>query len=159
MKQKKIPNYGIRSKGMTTTLEIQKETQVNTSSNLSFYSYVILKDSEQILIDLEEEEYKTVNGHYTKVKTGVIKKVRLEKISYQSGRSDSTVNLYSLEVRGFRKDKGLRFRTDMVYSPDQKVIDQIPDEYHNYAREAFAKEIIQLQEELTTMTNGGIQIG
>ena len=140
---------------MTTTLEVREDTKVNASSNLSFYCYVTLKDSEQILIDIDEKQW--VNGSYQS--TGVIKKVRLEQISYQSGHSDNTVNLYSLEVRGFRKDKGLRFRTDRVYSPDQKVIDQIPYQYHNYAVEAFNKEMKELQDQLTHMTNQGVKIG
>lgn len=133
-------------------LTTQEETKVNASNSLSFYCYVTLKDSEQILIDIEERNW--TNGSYQG--TGVFKKVRLEELSYNS---TNTVSLYSLEVRGFRKDKGLRYRTEMVYNLDQKTIDQIPDEYHNYAREAFAKKMIELQEELTTMTNGGIQIG
>lgn len=156
MKQKKIQTYGIRNKQMTTQLEIQKETKVSAYGNLSFYCTVTLKDSEQILIDVEERQW--TSGSYQG--TGVIKKVRLEQLSYQSARSDSpVVSLNSLEVRGFRKDKGLRYRTEMVYNLEQKVIDQIPDHYHNYAREAFAKEVIQLQEELTTMTNEGVKIG
>lgn len=155
MKQKKIPNYGIRSKGMTTTLEVKEDTKVSASSNLSFYCYVTLKDSEQILIDLEETAW--TNG--SNQKTGVIKKVRLEKLTYQSGYQDSVVSLYALEVRGFRKDKGLRFRSDMVYSLDQKVIDQIPNDYHNYAVEAFNKEVKELQDQLTHMTNQGVKIG
>jgi hypothetical protein len=139
-----------------TTLEIQKETIVNTNSNLSFYCTVTLKDSEQILLDIEEREWS--NGNYQG--TGVIKKFRLEKITYQNySRTDyNTVNLYSIEVRGFRKDKGLRYRTDQFHNIEQKMIDQIPDHYHNYAREAFAKEAIALQERLTLMTNEGVKV-
>lgn len=137
------------------TLELQSETKVNTGRSLSFYCYVALKDSEQILIDIEEREW--VNSSYKS--TGKTRRVRLEQLSYQSRSNDGIATLYSLQVRGFRKDGGLRFRSDMVYHLDQKTIDQIPDEYHNYAREAFAKTVIQLQEELTTMTNGGLQIG
>jgi hypothetical protein len=117
---------------------------------------VTLKDSEQIIIDIPEKEW--TGGTYKS--TGVIKKVRLEQICYQSGYGDNPqVYLYSIEFRGFRKDKGLRYRTERLHSPDQEVIDQIPDEYHTYARVAFVKKVAELQEELTTMTNGGIQIG
>ena len=138
------------------TLEVQNETKVNTSGHLSFYCYVTLKDNEQMLIDIEETEW---NGN-SWVKTGVAKKFRLEKITYQNySRTDyNTVNLYSIEVRGFRKDKGLRYRTDQFHNIEQKMIDQIPDHYHNYAREAFAKEAIALQERLTLMTNEGVKV-
>lgn len=138
-----------------TTLEIQKETKVNANGNLSFYCTVRLEDSKQILIDIEEREW--TNGSYQG--TGVIKKVRLEQMNYQSRSHNDIVNLNTLEVRGFRKDKGLRYRTEMVYHLDQKVIDQIPDEYHNYAREAFAKEMVELQQQLTTMIKEGVKIG
>ena len=137
-----------------TTLEIKNKTDVNASSNLSFYCTVTLKDSEQILLDIEEKEW--TSGSYKG--TGVFKKVRLEKLSYQSRHNNAIVSIYSLEVRGFRKDKGLRYRTEQVYNLDQKTIDQLPDHYHNYAREAFAKEVIELQQQLTTMTNEGLKI-
>jgi hypothetical protein len=136
------------------TIELQKETKVNANGNLSFYCTVKLEDSKQILIDIEEKEWR--GGSYQG--TGVIKKVRLEQLTYQSRSNNDIVSLYSLEVRGFRKDKGLRYRTEIAYHLDQKVIDQIPDEYHNYAREAFAKEVLQLQQQLTTMTNEGVKI-
>lgn len=136
------------------TLSMREETKVSAGRNLSFYCHIVLKDSEQILIDIEEREW--VNGSYKS--TGNTRRVRLEQLSYQSRSNDGIASLYSLEVRGFKKDKGLRFRSDMVHHFTKEVIDQIPDEYHNYAREAFAKEVIKLQEELTTMTNGGIQI-
>jgi hypothetical protein len=137
-----------------TTLQVKEDTKVNANGNLSFYCYVTLKDSEQILLDVEEREW--TNGSYKG--TGVFKKVRLEELCYQSGGKDDIVSIYSLEVRGFRKDKGLRYRTERVYHLDQKTIEQIPDHYHNYAREAFAKKVIELQQQLTTMTNEGIKI-
>ena len=144
---------------MSMTIKWEEKTKINTSSNLSFHSYITLKDSEQILIDMEEKDYQTVNGNYTKVKTGVIKKVRLEELIYQSDYADGIVKLYAIEVRGFKKDMGLRYRSDRHYDLDQEVIDQIPDKYHNYAREAFAKEVTELQQRLTTMTNEGVKIG
>lgn len=141
------------------SMTIKEETKVNTNSNLSFHCYVTLKDSEQIIIDIEEKDYQTVNGNYTLVKTGVVKKVRLEELIYQSDYADGIVKLSAIEVRGFKKDMGLRYRSDRYFSVDQEVIDQIPDEYHNYAREAFAKEVIELQQRLTKMTNKGVKIG
>lgn len=137
------------------TLEINNETKVNESSNLSFSCRVVLEDNKQILIDLEEREWQGGNL----VPTGVLKKVRLEELNYSTDYKENTVHLNSIEVRGFKKDGGLRYRTEYVYQIEQKTIDQIPDEYHDYAREAFAKEMVRLQEELTTMTNKGVRIG
>jgi hypothetical protein len=137
------------------TLEINKETKVNESSNLSFSCRVVLEDNKQILIDLEEREWQGGNL----VPTGVLKKVRLEELNYSTDYKENTVHLNQIEVRGFKKDGGLRYRSEYVYHLEQKTIDQIPDEYHDYAREAFAKEMVRLQEELTTMTNKGVRIG
>lgn len=139
-----------------TTLQVKENTNVNANGNLSFYCYVTLKDSEQILIDVEVKEW--TNGRCQG--TGVFKKFRLENLCYQSsGRNnDETVSLHSLEVRGFRKDKGLRYRTERLFRLDKEMIDQIPDHYHNYAREAFVKEAVKLQQQLTTMTNEGVKI-
>ena len=138
---------------------MKEETTVNASTSLTFSCYVRLKDNEQILIDIEEYGLQMVNGNLSHIPTGVIKKVRLEELNYQSSFNMSGVALYALQVRGFKKDGGLRFRSEMAYRLDQKTIDQIPDEYHNYARGVFAERMIQLQKELTTMTNKGVQIG
>jgi len=140
------------------TLELQTETKVNAGSNLSFYCYVTLKDSEQILIDLEETEWTRVNGNFTQVSTGVLKKVRLEGLNYQANNDDEVV-LYSLGVRGFKKDGGLRFRDEVTYYLTQKTIEQIPDSYHEYARKAFTEQMWELTGQLNHMMNKGVKIG
>ena len=64
-------------------------------------------------------------------------------------------------MRGFRKDGGLKFRDTSFYGQApvmNKVMPQIPDSYHDYAREAWAKEAIELQKKLTNMTAIGVQV-
>ena len=140
-----------------TTLEIVKETKSEGSTHLAFYCHTTLSDSQQIIIEIEGQDWGS-NGYK---KNGVFSSYRLEKLNYQVGyaKDNEGVKLYSIVVRGFRKDKGLKFRETQVYNLDQSVLDQIPDEYHDYARNEFAKGMAELQEELTDLTNKGLQIG
>ena len=148
---------------MTTTLAPSTETKVNVSNTLSFYCYTTLSDTEQIILEIEETEYKTVNGQYTQVPTGVVNKYRLEVLIY-TGYSDGMkdgIHLDRIVVRGFRKDGGLKFRETSFYGQApvmNKVMPQIPDSYHDYARQAWAKEAIELQKKLTNMTTIGVQV-
>lgn len=149
---------------MTPTLIAPStETKVQASNTLSFYCYTILAEAEQIIINIEETEYKDVNGSYTQVPTGVVNKYRLESLIY-TGYSDGMtegIRLDRIVVRGFRKDGGLKFRDTSFYGQApimNKVMPQIPDSYHDYAREAWEKEAIELQKKLTNMTAIGVQV-
>jgi hypothetical protein len=147
---------------MTTALNINKETKVEGNGTLAFYCSTQLSDEEQIIIEVEEYEYQDINGSYKRVKTGAIHKYRLESLYYNRGHyGERGVELASLTIRGFRKDKHLRYRTEMLYGIDltKEVLDQIPDKYHNYARELFVKEMALLQDELTKLTNKGVKSG
>jgi hypothetical protein len=145
---------------MTTALEINTETKVNLSSNLSVNCYVTLADTEQIIISIEETEGVWSNTTYTLKKTGVISKYRLERLVYQTGygNHEGEVSLHAIQVRGFKKDGGLRYRDTQFYNLDKETLDQIPDKYHNYAREAFAKEVVKLQTRLTNLINKGVKV-
>jgi hypothetical protein len=145
---------------MTTALEINTETKVNLSSNLSVNCYVTLADTEQIIISIEETEGVWSNHSYSQKKTGVISKYRLERLIYQTGygNNEGEVFLHAIQVRGFKKDGGLRFRDTQFYKLDKETLDQIPDEYHNYARESFAKEVVKLQDRLTNLINKGVKV-
>jgi len=153
----KRKNYG--GNKMTTAIAINETTEVNSSNNLSFSCYVTLSDKEQIIISIEETEGCWTNNSYTLKKTGEIKKYRLEQLRYNTGGGeDKQAHLSSIQVRGFRKDGGLKFRDTQFYNLDKETLEQIPDEYHNYAREAFAKEVIELQNKLTNLINEGVKI-
>ena len=151
------------NKMTTTQIAPSTETKVQASNNLSFYCYTTLSDTEQIILEIEETEYKTVNGQYTQVPTGVVNKYRLEVLIY-TGYSDGMkdgIHLDRIVVRGFRKDGGLKFRETSFYGQApvmNKVMPQIPDSYHDYARQAWAKEAIELQKKLTNMTTIGVKV-
>jgi len=154
---------------MSNALEINKETQLNINGSLSFSCSVTLSDTEQLILSIEETEGQWVNGNYKMVKTGETNKYRLEGLYYGKSYSyseyspseEGAIQLSSLTIRGFRKDGHLRYRNETLYTASitKEVIEQIPDSYHNYAREAFAKEMVKLQVELTDMTNKGVKIG
>jgi hypothetical protein len=153
---------------MTTALIAPStETKLQTSSSLNFYCYVTLSETEQIILNVEETEWKTINNKYTQVPTGEIKKYRLETLIYagygDGGRNNKGTGVFldRIVVRGFRKDGGLKFRDTSLYGQApimDKILPQIPDSYHDYARQEFAKEAIKLQEQLTILTNMGVTV-
>jgi hypothetical protein len=157
---------------MTSThLAPNTETKLNTSSNLSFYCYVTLSEKEQIILEKEMIDGDWVNGVFVGTNTGIMEKFRLEQLIY-SGYGDGVLNratnsvnsgvyLDRITVRGFRKDGGLKFRDTQFHggSPAvEKMLPQIPDHYHDYAREEFAKESIKLQNQLKKLMKAGVII-
>lgn len=148
---------------MSVAIIDRPQTKANTHSGISFSCDVKLSDSQQIIIDVPEVEWDYTINKYKK--TGVIKKYRLEEIQYGIKWGDDNreqVILDGIKVRGFRKDGGLRFRDEtLYYLTDEllkEVMAQIPDDYHNYAREEFAKTMADLQQLLTAITNNGVKI-
>jgi hypothetical protein len=137
------------------------QTKVNCYYGVNFSCDVKLSDTEQIIIEVPDTEYNYTLGGYRK--TGSTTKYRLEKISYDTPHTHSNqIVLRHLTVRGFRKDGGLRFRETTLWHLTEEmlkeVIAQIPDKYHDYAREEFAIKMAELQERLTELTNNGVKI-
>lgn len=148
---------------MSVAIVDKPQTKADTSSGISFNCHVKLSDTEQIIIDVPMVEYDYTLSKYKK--TGELKKYRLEELQYGikwGNENQDQIILDGIKVRGFRKDGGLRFRDETLYYLSdeilKEVIEQIPDEYHNYAREEFAKEMADLQQLLTKLTNNGVKI-
>ena len=142
------------------------ETKVKTSSTISFYCYVTLSESEQIIVTKEVSDGNWINGVYVASGTKITEKYRLEALIYAGHGEPSQFNtgvyLDRIIVRGFTKEGALRYRDTTFYcnSPAlSQVIPQIPDNYHDYARKAFAERAIKLQEQLSNLTNQGVKIG
>ena len=95
---------------------------------------VTLSDLDQIIIEVEDKEYDYSQGKY--VLKG-LKKVRLEELHYDLSQEQNEFRLDTLTVRGFRKDKGLRARTEHVGEITAGIISQIPDHYHDRAKDFF----------------------
>jgi len=155
----------------STQLAPNTETKLDTSSNLSFFCYVTLSEKEQIILEKEKIDGDWVNGVFVGTNTGIMEKFRLERLMY-SGYGDgmvkrvtnsvhSGVYLDRITVRGFRKDGGLKFRDMELYGASpavEKLLPQIPDHYHDYARQEFAKEAIKLQTQLKELIKAGVII-
>jgi hypothetical protein len=136
-------------------------TRTQSSNSISFYCTTILSDEEQIILKAEKLNGNWVNGAYVVTPTGEQQDYRLEEIIYR-GYGDEPARIDGLVVRGFRKDGGLKFRTTQLYgkSPlSDRLIPQIPDHYHSHARAEFDKHMKLLQEQLTNLTNKGLEIG
>jgi hypothetical protein len=95
---------------------------------------VTLSDLDQIIIEVEDKEYDYSQRKY--VLKG-LKKVRLEELHYDLSQEQNEFRLDTLTVRGFRKDKGLRARTEHVGEITAGIISQIPDHYHDRAKDFF----------------------
>jgi hypothetical protein len=95
---------------------------------------VTLSDLDQIIIEVEDKEYDYSQRNY--VLKG-LKKVRLEELHYDLSQEQNEFRLDTLTVRGFRKDKGLRARTEHVGEITAGIISQIPDHYHDRAKDFF----------------------
>lgn len=148
---------------MSVIVDERPHTKIDTDSRISFSCDVELSDTQQIIIDVPEVEWDYTINKYKR--TGGIKKYRLEEIQYGIAWGEDNkeqVILDNIKVRGFRKDGGLRFRDETLWhltdDMRKEVMAQIPDEYHDYAREEFASEMAKLQQLLTTITNNGVKI-
>lgn len=120
---------------MSSQLIEKSDTKIRHSyQRVSMACAVTLSDLDQIIIEVEDREYDYSQGKF--VLKG-LKKVRLEELHYDLSQEQDEFRLEVLTVRGFRKDKGLRARTEHVNQITAGVISQIPDHYHDRARDFF----------------------
>jgi len=139
--------------GKVIEIEPTLKATVNSNASFGFSCHVKLSDSEKILVDITTSSYDDTQRKYIDHN----EKAQLEELHYHTW--GGAVTLSSMVVRGFRKDGALRFRTTYVSQRDTaKVLKQIPAHYHNYAKEAFKKDMAKLQTELTKTINKGIQL-
>ena len=120
---------------MSTQLITKSDTKIRHSyERLTMACVVTLSDLDQIIIEVEDKEYDYSQRNY--VLKG-LKKVRLEELHYDLSQEQNEFRLDTLTVRGFRKDKGLRARTEHVGEITAGIISQIPDHYHDRAKDFF----------------------
>lgn len=120
---------------MSTQLITKSDTKIRHSyERLTMACAVTLSDLDQIIIEVEDKEYDYSQRKY--VLKG-LKKVRLEELHYDLSQEQNEFRLDTLTVRGFRKDKGLRARTEHVGEITAGIISQIPDHYHDRAKDFF----------------------
>lgn len=146
---------------MNTTLAPTTKAKVNAQSSFGFSCYVELAETERIIIEVAQQVY----DH--KVNNWVIsptkEKYQLERLDYRVNRDfdsdDKEAQFDGGIIRGFRKDGALRYRE--TYIPRHQfaeVLAQIPDHYHDYAKEQFNIQMAKLQKQLETTIKNGLQI-
>ncbi len=141
---------------MSTQLIEQSDTKIRHSRNyVSLWCQTTLSDLDQIIIEVEDKEYDYAKGQY--VVKG-LKKVRLEEMSYDLNRNESEFRLENLTVRGFRKDGGLRARTELVHEITAGIITQIPDHYHDRAKEYFFEATQSLKNKITQIIDNDLKV-
>lgn len=142
-----------------TQISPSKEAITNTSYSLDFDCCVQLPETKQIIINVLEKVFDNVKDCWV----DTMKKYRLEELTYKREKYSSyspNAVLTSITVRGFKKDETLKYRTKNISYRyiTKEVLEQIPDEYHDTARAEFAETMKKMHNELTEITNNGIQI-
>ena len=138
-----------------TTLAPTTKAKVNSNAYFSFTCYVDLAETERIIVELTEKKYDYNLNTY--VNSGEKVKYQLEQLTYTE--ENNQVRFYGGTIRGFRKDGALKFRANYVPTYCVKeVLAQIPDHYHDYARQAFDKEMEKLVKRVTTTQQNGVKL-
>lgn len=145
---------------MNTTLAPTTKAEVNAQSSFGFSCYVELAETERIIIEVAQQVYDhKVNNWVLAPK----EKFQLERLDYRLHRDYDTdeqeAQFDGGIIRGFRKDGALKYRE--TYIPRHQfaeVLAQIPDHYHDYAKEQFNIKMAKLQEQLTATIKNGLQI-
>lgn len=88
-------------------------------------------------------------------------KVMLSRFMYSYDEDDKEFQLDAIVVKGFRKDKKIMAREwyFRIHSPQYKdVLAQIPDSFHDRARQAHAEMTAQLESNLDSIKRNGVVI-
>ena len=141
---------------MSNQLIEKSDTKLRHSyERVTMSCVVTLSDLDQIIIEVEDREYDYSQGKY--VLKG-LKKVRLEELHYDLSQEQTEFRLESLNVRGFRKDKGLRARVENVWEITAGVISQIPDHYHDRARDFFFEASQELLKKVNQTIDNDLKV-
>jgi hypothetical protein len=145
-----------------TKEQVTSET-VTRYQGISFAIETTLSDYDQIVIDVPvfQGGYNTTTGNWQSVPTGETVKFRLEKLEYNLvNRKDNSVGIYSLYGRGFTKANNLRVQGH-GYNNEQitdEILAQIPDHYHDKAKEQFLLTAKELTEQMNTINANGLSL-
>ena len=141
---------------MTTTL-IAETTSHTSHLGISFSIDTRLSDYDQIVIDVPHLEYQMINTSWARVNTGNVK-FRLERIRYSL--AGNTLAVCSIEGRGFTKSGSLRVRETNFWTKDliayPEILAQIPDHYHDKAKELFLQGSKELVENANAISANGL---
>lgn len=131
------------------------EASVSGHVGHSLSCYVKLADTEKIIIELKIQEYDKSQGKYVEVQ----EKFQLEQLNYGSDYHSNQVRFDGGTIRGFRKDGGLRVRQSWIPTNQlHEAVKQIPDHYHDYARNFFKVEMEKLVKNVLETQSLGVKI-
>jgi hypothetical protein len=143
----------------------QQETTSTTTKwkGITFGIETILSDYDQIVIDVPvfQSGYNSITGHWEVVPTNETRKWRLERIEYSlTNRQDNAVGIHALFGRGFTKANTLRVQTSSFYSEQMtdELLSQIPDHYHDKAKEQFLLTAKELTEQMNQINANGLSL-
>lgn len=142
---------------MSNQLIEKSDTKIRMSRhNVYLWCSTTLSDLDQIIIEvIDRGDYDYSTRQY---KINGLKKVRLEELSYDLNRDENEFRLEAITVRGFRKDGGLRARTETLNEITAGIISQIPDHYHDRAREYFFEATQSLKDKVTQIIDNDLKI-
>jgi hypothetical protein len=145
----------------TPTLAPTTKAKVNAQSSFGFSCYVELAETERIIIEVAQQVYDSKVNNW--VISPTKEKYQLERLDYRANHDynwgDKEAQFDGGIIRGFRKDGALRYRE--TYIPRHQfaeVLAQIPDHYHDYAREQFTIKMQELQEQVEITIKNGLQL-
>ena len=145
---------------MTTVIEKQKTELVWTTERAEFR--VALSDLEQIVIQAPKYTGYQFDPQTTQWvrKADEVRKIKLTHLNYALTNTDQGehfIKLVGITGNFFNKGSNrVGIRDTWLQDPSKEVIDQIPDHYHNFAREHISSVIVPM---FQSVINTGLVIG
>ena len=144
----------------TQTIKPTDTATIGGGASFGFSCYTTLAETERIIIEISRVEYNYGLNSYQP--TGDKEKYQLERLDYSMDYNDKNQVVFNGGIiRGFRKDGALRYRP--TYIPHnsrtyKEVLAQIPDHYHDYARNHFAKEMQEILDKVKETQQNGVKL-
>lgn len=148
-----------------TSITQEKATSetVTRYQGIRFAIETILSDYDQIVIDVPvfQNGYNSTTKNWEVVATGETRKFRLEKIKYSLvNENNDSVGIHTLQGRGFTKANTLRVQSSSFYNDHitDEILAQIPNHYHDKAKEQFLLTAKELTEQMNTINANGLSL-
>ena len=155
---------GYRNGERSMSNVILREVDESTSDfNLSMRHTTLLSDMKQIIVDTFNYEHTWNGSGYNSIKKEPMK-VIVKELHYSLSWATHTFELDTIVVLGFRKDNKVKAREDYFhkhsFSKDQyqDVLPQIPDSFHDEARNEFLKMSQKMFDSINEIKNKGVLI-
>lgn len=148
---------GYRNGEQQMTIQLVQLRDPFTSIFTTVSYRTFLGGTDQILMDTYEYD-STYSSGITYIRKEPIK-IMLDSIEYDYRENEIFVN--SIEGYGFRRDGKIRAKSFFIHKNNPQFADllpQIPNSFHDNARDFFDKTLKKLSEELMEARQKGLQI-